>query len=141
MKPTSKPLAHAAFLLGLALAFAVSSSVFNTTHRHQAEVDARLTNGADVTVTPPPGTSTVPGAASALHVAGVRHVEPLVHRFAYVGADLQYLYGVRPATITSATSHVLAARWRASSMPGLRRAARSSCPPFQDWQVRTGSDP
>lgn len=34
----------------------------------------------------------------------MRHVEPLQHRFAYVGADLQDLYGVRPSTITSATS-------------------------------------
>ena len=30
---------------------------------------------------------------------GVRSVEPLQHRFAYVGADLQDLYGVRPHTI------------------------------------------
>jgi putative ABC transport system permease protein len=32
-------------------------------------------------------------------VAGVQNVEPMQHRFAYVGADLQDLYGVRPATI------------------------------------------
>jgi putative ABC transport system permease protein len=31
-------------------------------------------------------------------------VEPLQHRFAYIGADLQDLYGVRPATITDATA-------------------------------------
>lgn len=104
MSRRRRPLAHAAVLLGLALAFALSTSVFNATYRQQAEVDARLTNGADVTVTQPPGTSTGPGAASTLHVAGVRHVEPLVHRFAYVGADLQDLYGVRPSTIASATS-------------------------------------
>jgi putative ABC transport system permease protein len=30
-------------------------------------------------------------------------VEPLQHRFAYVGADLQDLYGVRPSTIVAAT--------------------------------------
>jgi putative ABC transport system permease protein len=33
---------------------------------------------------------------------GVRSVEPLQHRFAYVGADLQDLYGVRPSTIVAA---------------------------------------
>ncbi|MYT21698.1 FtsX-like permease family protein, partial [Streptomyces sp. SID7760] len=104
MSRRRRPLAHAAVLLALALAFAVSTSVFNATYRQQAEVDARLSNGADVTVTQPPGTRTGPGAASALHVAGVRHAEPLQHRFAYVGADLQDLYGVRPATIASATS-------------------------------------
>jgi putative ABC transport system permease protein len=32
----------------------------------------------------------------------VRSVEPLQHRFAYVGADLQDLYGVRPSTIGAA---------------------------------------
>ena len=37
-------------------------------------------------------------------MAGVRAVEPVQHRFAYVGADLQDLYGVRPATITGVTA-------------------------------------
>ena len=32
----------------------------------------------------------------------MRSVEPLQHRFAYVGADLQDLYGVRPRTIGAA---------------------------------------
>ncbi|MEO7060108.1 MAG: FtsX-like permease family protein, partial [Lapillicoccus sp.] len=35
---------------------------------------------------------------------GVTGVEPVQHRFAYVGADLQDLYGVHPGTITSVTS-------------------------------------
>jgi putative ABC transport system permease protein len=35
-------------------------------------------------------------------VPGVSSVEPLQHRFAYVGADLQDLYGVRPSTIGAA---------------------------------------
>jgi putative ABC transport system permease protein len=35
-------------------------------------------------------------------VPGVASVEPLQHRFAYVGADLQDLYGVRPQTIARA---------------------------------------
>jgi putative ABC transport system permease protein len=37
-------------------------------------------------------------------VPGVRSVEPLQHRFAYVGSDLQDLYGVRPSTIAASTS-------------------------------------
>ena len=64
-----------------------------------------LSNGRDVTVTEPPvrkGATAV--AASIQSVAGVRHVEPVQHRFAYLGADLQDLYGVRPASITSATA-------------------------------------
>jgi putative ABC transport system permease protein len=35
-------------------------------------------------------------------VPGVASVEPLQHRFAYVAADLQDLYGVRPQAITPA---------------------------------------
>jgi putative ABC transport system permease protein len=35
-------------------------------------------------------------------VPGVASVEPLQHRYAYVGADLQDLYGVNPATIGNA---------------------------------------
>ncbi|GAA2328953.1 FtsX-like permease family protein [Streptomyces cuspidosporus] len=100
-----RPLARAVVLLALALSFAVSTASFNATYRQQAEVDARLTNGADVTVTQSPGSRIGPSAANPLaSIPGVRHVEPLQHRFAYVGADLQDLYGVRPSTITSATS-------------------------------------
>jgi putative ABC transport system permease protein len=46
-----------------------------------------------------------PSAGDALAaVPGARGVEPLQHRFAYVGADLQDLYGVRPQTVTQAAS-------------------------------------
>jgi putative ABC transport system permease protein len=92
-------------LVGLTASFAASTATFNATYRHQAEVDARLSNGADVTVTESPGTVVGPGAAAALaRVPGVAAVEPVQHRFAYVGADLQDLYGVRPSTIVNATS-------------------------------------
>jgi putative ABC transport system permease protein len=77
--------------------------VFNSTYQQQAEADARLTNGADVTVTESPGTNVGPqGAQRLASVAGVKSVEPMQHRFAYVGADLQDLYGVRPKTIAKA---------------------------------------
>ena len=92
-------------LVALTLAFAISTAVFNSTYRQQAEVDARLTSGADVTVTEPPGAAVGPQAAAQLAgIPGVRAVEPLQHRFAYVGSDLQDLYGVRPATVVDATS-------------------------------------
>jgi putative ABC transport system permease protein len=98
-------LARSIVLLALALSFAISTAVFNATYRQQAEADAQLSNGADVTVTPAPGTHTSPSQAAALAATpGVRRVEPIQHRFAYVGADLQDLYGVRPSTITSAAS-------------------------------------
>ncbi|MFJ9034324.1 FtsX-like permease family protein [Streptomyces sp. NPDC102274] len=90
-------------LLALACAFAASTAVFNSTYRQQAEVDAVLTNGADVTVTTSTAAATGPAEiAKVAGIPGVRHIEPLQHRFAYVGADLQDLYGVRPASIVSA---------------------------------------
>ena len=96
-------LARAVALVALTAAFAVSTAVFNSTYKQQAEVDARLSNGADVTVVESPGARVGPQERARLAtVAGVRSVEPVQHRFAYVGADLQDLYGVRPQTIGSA---------------------------------------
>jgi putative ABC transport system permease protein len=96
-------LAGAVALVALTAAFAASTAVFNSTYQQQAEADARLTNGADVTVTESPGVRVGPqGAAALTKLRGVRSVEPLQHRFAYVGSDLQDLYGVRPQSIAAA---------------------------------------
>jgi putative ABC transport system permease protein len=100
-----RPLVRAIMLLSLAIAFAMSTATFNATYRQQAEVDAQLTNGADVTVIPSPGAPPLRGApASLAAVPGVAAVESIQHRFAYIGADLQDLYGVNPATVTRATA-------------------------------------
>ena len=97
-------LTRTATLLMLAIVFAASTAIFDSTYRQQARVDALLTNGADVTVTEFPGAGTSPSLARTIaRVPGVSSVEPMQHRFAYVGADLQDLYGVRPATVTDAT--------------------------------------
>lgn len=96
-------LARAVTLVALTAAFAGTTAVFNSTYQQQAEADARLSNGADVTVAESPGVRVGPGGAGRLAmVPGVKSVEPLQHRFAYVGADLQDLYGVRPSTIGAA---------------------------------------
>jgi putative ABC transport system permease protein len=96
-------LARAVTLVALTAAFAGSTAVFNATYRQQAEVDARLTNGADVTVTESPGANAAPSQSTRLaRLPGVKSVEPMQHRFAYVGADLQDLYGVRPSSILGA---------------------------------------
>jgi putative ABC transport system permease protein len=96
--------ARGVVLLALAVSFATSTAVFNTTYNVQARVDAELTNGADVTVTGPtaanPG-SRLPGLAA---LPGVVAAQPMQHRFAYVGTDLQDLYGIDPAHIGEATS-------------------------------------
>lgn len=98
-------LARSVVLLALALAFAASTATFNSTYAQQAEVDALLTNGSDVRVTEPPGSAVgVAGAATLKQARGVASVEPIQHRFAYVGTDLQDLFGVNPGTVLSATA-------------------------------------
>jgi putative ABC transport system permease protein len=97
-------LAGAVALVALTGAFATSTAVFNSTYRQQVGVDARLTNGADVTVAVPPNAPLDSGQTAQLtKVPGVGKVEPMLHRFAYVGNDLQDLFAVRPATIGPAT--------------------------------------
>lgn len=89
---------------GLAVAFglAASTATFTATYQTQSRVDVALTVGSDVAVVQPPGSSVGPAGASDLsRVAGVRAVEPLQHRFAYVGPDLQDIYGVRASTFAS----------------------------------------
>ena len=86
--------------LAVAVGLAASTAVFTATYDKQATLDVALTVGADVAVTEPPGSSVPPSAAASLaHAPGVRAVEPMAHRFAYVGPDLQDLYGIDPATI------------------------------------------
>ncbi|MCU1504730.1 MAG: hypothetical protein JWM12_4084 [Ilumatobacteraceae bacterium] len=98
-------IARGVAIVALTVGFAASTAVFNATYQQQAEVDAVLSNGADVTVTTSPGASLSPTSDTAARIAatpGVQHVEPLQHRFAYVGADLQDLYGVRTSTVVAA---------------------------------------
>jgi putative ABC transport system permease protein len=98
-------IAPAAVMIGITVAFALSTSVFNSTYTQQAEADARLTNGSDVTVTLAASTISSNDLATQLaSVKGVHGVEPIVHRYAYVGADLQDLYAVHAGTIVAAGS-------------------------------------
>jgi putative ABC transport system permease protein len=83
----------------LAMSFATSTAIFDATYQAQAEVDARLTNGADVTITGSPGTPAGAYIERLRDLPGVAAAEPMQHRFAYVGTDLQDLYGIDPATI------------------------------------------
>ena len=97
-------LARGLLLVALATSFGVSTAVFNTTYNAQARVDAELTNGADVAVT---GTTTAPAGSLLSRLAalpGVTAVQPLIHRFAYVGTDLQDIFGVDAAHLQQATS-------------------------------------
>ncbi|HKE69029.1 MAG TPA: ABC transporter permease, partial [Nocardioidaceae bacterium] len=102
----ARGLARAATLVALAVAFALSAATFNATYAQQAEVDAQLTNGADVTVNRPgdAGVAAQRTANTLAGIPGVNSVEQMQHRFAYVGNDLQDLYGINPTTIGKATT-------------------------------------
>jgi putative ABC transport system permease protein len=97
-------MARGVALVALAFAFATATAIFNSTYNAQSRVDAELTNGADVTLT---GTTSHPAGEllSALKaIPGVVAAEPMMHRFAYVGADLQDMFGINPATIGKLTT-------------------------------------
>ena len=97
-------MARGAVLAALAFAFAISTAVFDTTYQGQSRTDAELTNGADVTVT---GTTAAPAGPLLKQLAalpGVTAAEPMTHRYAYVGNDLQDIYGIDPTKLGRATS-------------------------------------
>jgi putative ABC transport system permease protein len=96
-------IARGAVMVALAFAFAVSTAVFDTTYLAQSRTDAELTNGSDVTVT---GTTATPAGPLLTRLAGLPGVtaaEPMTHRFAYVGSDLQDIFGIDPVKIGRAT--------------------------------------
>jgi putative ABC transport system permease protein len=100
-------LATGAVLVALTVSFATSTAVFNSTYHHQAAVDAALTNGSDVRVTQSPGVIVGPDQGAVLAtVPGVKSVEAIQHRYAYVGNDLQDLFGVNATTVVGATKLV-----------------------------------
>ena len=121
MQRQRRLLARGVALVGVTAAFAASTAVFDATYRQQVGVDAVLTNGGDVTVTEPATASVGPELArKIMQVPGVANVEPVQHRFAYVGADLQDLYGVDPATVVGAAK-LQDAYFQGGSARGLMR--------------------
>src|SRR5690348_9433285 len=97
-------LSRGLMIIGLTASFAVSTAVFNQTYQQQSRVDAQLTNGADVAAITTAVAGLPPGSFAAARVLpGVAAVQPMMHRFAYVGNDLQDLYGINARTIGMAT--------------------------------------
>ena len=97
-------LSRGLMIISLTASFAVSTAVFNATYAQQSRVDAQLTNGADVTASTTAAAGLPPGAlAAARRLPGVAAAQPMMHRFAYVGSDLQDLYGIDPRHIGTAT--------------------------------------
>jgi putative ABC transport system permease protein len=97
-------LSRGLMIVALTGSFAVSTAVFNATYAAQSRVDAQLTNGADVSVTTAAEIGLPPDLVGRVQkLAGVAAAEPMQHRFAYVGTDLQDVFGINPGTIGSAT--------------------------------------
>jgi putative ABC transport system permease protein len=90
-------------LIALAISFSVSTALFNATYNAQSRIDAELTNGADVTVTGPTAGPPSTKLAALRAMPGVLAAQPMQHRFAYVGNDLQDMYGIDPRHVGDAT--------------------------------------
>jgi putative ABC transport system permease protein len=92
-------------VVGLLLAFGVNLGIFTATYDQQANVDAQLTLGSDVTVTAPPGVAAKRNLAAKIDaVPGVKATTSIDHSYAYVGPDLQDTFGIDPTTLTRATT-------------------------------------
>lgn len=104
MSRQQRRMAAGVALVALAFAFATATAIFNTTYNGQSRIDAELTNGADVTVTGSPTYPAGPLLDQLRAIPGVVTAEPMMHRFAYVGADLQDIFGINPAHIKNATT-------------------------------------
>lgn len=137
---------HGIALVVLGFAFAASTAIFNTTYHAQSRADAELTNGADVTVT---GTFQAPASAKLnelSHLPGVSAAQAMQHRFAYVGNDLQDLYGINPLHIGQATRMSNAYFQSGDAQQTLARLARTpdgilvSEETVKDFQLQPGDE-
>src|SRR6516162_10924712 len=97
-------LSRAMALVALAVSFAVSTAIFNATYQTQSRVDAELTNGSDVTVSGIQSAKVASELLSKLEkLPTVVAARAMQHGLAYVGNDLQDIYGIDPRTIGTAT--------------------------------------
>lgn len=96
-------IARGAAVLAAAIGLGLSTAIFTTTYDLQSRLDVALTVGSDVSATALPGTANTSADARIVSAAPkVTAVTSLVHRFAYVGPDLQDLFGIHPRTIQNA---------------------------------------
>lgn len=98
----SGSLNQAMLLVAMAVAFSSGLTTFAQTYNQQQRVDAELTLGSDVKVTP---TNSNFGAvvASRLRVPGVVAYTPFRSTLAYVGAEIQDIFGVDLTSFEAAT--------------------------------------
>ncbi|MBV8998548.1 MAG: ABC transporter permease [Solirubrobacterales bacterium] len=132
-------------VVGLLLAFGVNLGIFTATYDQQANVDAQLSLGADVTAIAPPGVTTSHRLQSRIAaLPGVQGTTPVDHSYAYVGPDLQDTYGIDANTITHATtlrdSYFLGAGAQATldRLRAMRDGILVSKETIADYQLRIG---
>ncbi|HYK95505.1 MAG TPA: ABC transporter permease [Candidatus Dormibacteraeota bacterium] len=89
--------ARAIVVLALAVGFATSVLMFDATYRQQQRVDAELTLGADLKVTPTGQVAS--GQIAGLSGPGIAAVTPFVDRVVYVGPEAQDLLAIDTATL------------------------------------------
>ena len=105
MARRSLPLQQIVLIIALAIAFGTSVSGFAANYRQQQRVDAELTLGADVKVTPDQTTSQTAAFADQLRtVPGAVAVSPFDQTVAYVGSELQDLFGVNVFSLRQAAT-------------------------------------
>jgi putative ABC transport system permease protein len=134
-------------LVALAFSFAVSTASFNATYQAQSRVDAQLTNGADVTVSgissEAISTDLLSKLQSLPHVVAAR---AMLHGYAYVGNDLQDIYGIDPKTLGEATQLADAyfadggARAALARLEGQPDGVLASDETVSDFQLRRGDE-
>jgi putative ABC transport system permease protein len=90
-------------LVALAVSFAVSTAIFNTTYNVQSRVDAELINGTDVRISGSTASAPSSKLPELKALPSVAAIQPMMHRFAYVGKDLQDIYGIDAEHIGEAT--------------------------------------
>ena len=89
---------------GLLLAFGVDLGLFTATYDQQTRVDAQLTLGADVVASAPPGIIRRHSLEQRIaKLPGVAGTTALDHSYAYVGPDLQDIFGIDARTLTRGT--------------------------------------
>jgi putative ABC transport system permease protein len=99
-----RSLSQAMALVALAVSFAASTAIFDATYQTQSRVDAELTNGSDVTLSGIPSADAASDLLSMLGgIENIRAARTMLHGYAYVGNDLQDIYGIDPKTIAEAT--------------------------------------
>ncbi len=120
----AQKIASAVIIVSLALSFGISLSIFINTYQVQKAVDARYKLGSDIKLTTANG-PLQPTAAFTKDIGavpGVASVSPVISAQAYVGSNLQTVFGIDPQSYllsTGSADSSFASRSAAQAMQDL----------------------